>query len=178
MTGPAVFEIPPPDQHGARGANYWQGRDWTAIGRPKAAWQHHAKMTARSWRNRNGDLHGPPPFHVRLSIPLTGWKHADGHNYTSYEGKWIIDGLIAAGLIPGDTTDLLVVHDPTFRPKRSPQDGVKVTVGWEDLCPMFDTVVDNSDPDLPAPFCSDRCLQDHTEDLERQGTTPLEAADE
>lgn len=150
-----TLEIPPVDGHGARGANHWQGRAPLAIARQARQWKHHTRLAARSSIAAQGQLDGRPPYVLRASIPLVNWQTADGHNYSSYEVKWIVDGLIDAGLIPGDTSAELTLHDPAFRKKQRPTDPVVVVVSWYEACPECGRPVDTGTETQPAPWCSE-----------------------
>lgn len=158
--------IPPVDARGALGANHWQGAHHMKIAMAAGAWKHHARLTARSSIAEHGPLDGQPPYRVRVDIPLVNHRTADGHNYSSYEVKWIVDGLIQAGIIPGDTRDVLELVDPTFRKRQRVTDPVTVTVSWWEPCPKCETYVDSGSETQPAPWCSDECAP---EDLFARG---------
>lgn len=146
-----------------RGANHWQGAHWTRIHRARTDWHQATQVAwARTGRPRP-PADAPNPKHIRATLPLTRWRSADPHNYTSYELKWIIDALVRCQVLDGDTADLVVVHDPTLTPlTRAAVPTTTVVVSWDVPCPSCGADADSGDPHLPAPYCSEHCLSEGT----------------
>lgn len=75
-----------------------------------ATWRDTTTMMARS--KLRGTKLGPST--VQVTIPFSTNRRRDPHNYTGTVVKWIIDGLVLAGVWPDDTAEYVTVQDPVL----------------------------------------------------------------
>ena len=90
------------------------GHHWRKHHHLKKVWQNAAFSAARSYLNRCPEGSPDPAcgrVTVRISIPFKRGARRDAHNYTGTVVKWIIDGLVRAGMLADDSTDHVDVRD-------------------------------------------------------------------
>lgn len=72
-----------------------------------ATWRDTTTLFARS--KLRGTSLGPST--VQVTIPFATNRRRDPHNYTGTVVKWIVDGLVRAGIWPDDTPEYVTVLD-------------------------------------------------------------------
>jgi hypothetical protein len=79
------------------------------LARERKAWRD----TTTAYAEDRGDLVcGLGPSTVRVTIPFKDQRTRDPHNYTGTVVKWIVDGLVRAGVWPDDNPAHVTVLDP------------------------------------------------------------------
>lgn len=85
---------------------------WAQRSRRLKPWRQIAEVEAR---NSYKQPKTPVPIHVKISLPFDRKARRDGHNYGSTNAKSVIDGLVAAGIVPDDTPDWVTLADPVLQ---------------------------------------------------------------
>jgi len=76
-------------------------RSWKALLKPKKEWRDAAHWHAAA---QTRGLKGKPLDNVNVQITYTGIMVRDAHNL-SVTSKWILDGIVAAGVLVDDSDD-------------------------------------------------------------------------
>lgn len=79
--------------------------DWQAAG--FYAWKEHRFNLP--WTGLLGT-----PCDVKLDLGFRQNRRRDPHNYVGTVTKWVIDGLVRAGLWPDDNPEWVTVHQPVL----------------------------------------------------------------
>ncbi len=87
--------------------NETAGTHWSVFYRTKKAWIGAARQLAEV-----SGLGPLPPCQVKVIIPFREKRRRDPHNYVGTVCKWIIDGLVEAGVWPDDNPDWVEVAEP------------------------------------------------------------------
>lgn len=102
------------------------GGHWMKRHRLLTPWKSQALDAAIEY-----GLEGSPPATVTVSLPFSVKRRRDPHNYTGTVVKAIIDGFVAAGVWPDDTSQWVRVRDPELRIDKSDEPLVKVRLRFE-----------------------------------------------
>lgn len=79
------------------------------LSRERSLWRD----VAQTYAEEHGELVGGlGPSLVRVTIPFSNVRTRDPHNYTGTVVKWVIDGLVRAGVWPDDNPAHVTVLDP------------------------------------------------------------------
>jgi Holliday junction resolvase RusA-like endonuclease len=120
-----VFPVP----HEPRSVNKMPSSRGGRIGlsKERAKWRDTAEAYAADYPDL---MAGLGPSTVQVSIPFSNERRRDPHNYTGTVVKWIIDGLVRAGVWADDNPKYVTVLDPvlvignevtvTIRPREAP----------------------------------------------------------
>lgn len=86
-------------------------------------WRRVVQVLARNYlinyRNRFGPWK-PKPVEIQVELAFKVRRRRDPHNYTGTVVKALVDGIVAAGLIPDDTPDWVTIMDPVIMPVSPP----------------------------------------------------------
>lgn len=79
----------------------------------RQAWRDCARVTAEEAMAEEPAMFAHlPPSTIQVKIPFDQERTRDPHNYTSTCVKWIVDGLVLAGLWADDNPAYLTILDP------------------------------------------------------------------
>ena len=83
-------------------------------------WATHARLV-KEWRTagmlyaRKARIGPQPPSRIAVTLPVTGRRRRDPHNWTPTV-KAIVDGLVDAGVWPDDNSAWIVTSEPVLDP--------------------------------------------------------------
>ena len=80
---------------------------WSKTRQLRAAWKEAGFLYGRQAINRRKGWEQQPVV-VPVSLPFAQNRRRDAHNYTGTVIKWLVDGLVAAGIIPDDSIEWLL----------------------------------------------------------------------
>lgn len=85
---------------------------WAARSRRLKPWKLLAEVEARNNYKQPANV---VPVLIKITLPFDRKGRRDPHNYSSTVVKSIIDGLVAAGVVPDDTDAWVEVADPILQ---------------------------------------------------------------
>lgn len=124
MTEPLlVLEFPAPSL--PLSENRSRSLHWAARNRLLHPWRDAARTSCVATPATRGVLRRlraePVPVVIDVTLPFRTGQRRDPHNYVGTNVKAVVDGLVAAGIIPDDNPEWATIREPTTTIQRDRQ---------------------------------------------------------
>lgn len=101
--------------------NETKGRHWSVQAKRTTPWRDVAMAHLRNARIRKAvPWEGQVPVTVHLALPFARNARRDPHNYVGTNVKAVVDGMVAAGIVPDDNPDWVTVLEPALTVQPDP----------------------------------------------------------
>jgi hypothetical protein len=108
--------------------NRIQGSHWALTRPTKDAWRDGIQWLAQGGKIAGLDIVRGKPCALRFVLPFQVGRRRDPSNYVDSVVKWMVDGLVRAGVWPDDNPEYVEVLEPLLVKVARPGANVKLEV--------------------------------------------------